>query len=916
MDFSFISSSDNSYIDQLYQRYRNDPSAVEESWHNFFKGFDLAMTRAAGDLGSEGPGSLEAGSLEKEDIDREFRIYRLIQSYRARGHLLAKTNPVRERKDRHPHLALSDYGLSTDDLEHPSLCGQYLGLGKLSLKKIIEHMEKLYCSSIGVEYMHCNDTEIRRWFRDYYETSALEWSFPLEKKKRILSKLDSAVIFENFLHTKFVGQKRFSLEGGENAIPALDAIINRSAQLGAEEVVIGMAHRGRLNVLANIMGKTYEYIFSEFEGQPIPDSTMGDGDVKYHLGFHSQTETPSGEKVYLKLMPNPSHLEAVGPVVMGYARAQSDILYSENLDKIVPIIIHGDAAVAGQGVVYEMVQMSQLPGYQVGGTIHLVINNQIGFTTDFDDARSSYYCTSVARTINVPILHVNGDDAEAVVYAVELATEFRQKFHQDIFIDMVCYRKHGHNEGDEPKYTQPDLYKKISKQKNPQETYRESLIQGNSVEKELADDMEKGFKQRLQDRFQEVKQNPIPYEGQPTDEEWKSLRPARPEDFEDSPETAVELKLLDQIMEAITSVPDGINPIRKAKKLLEDRKKKYADNELDWALGELLAYGSLCEQGVSVRMAGQDSVRGTFSHRHAKIFDQEGKDSYCGLNHISEKQAKFRIYNSLLSEYAALGFEYGYSLGRPTDINIWEAQFGDFANGAQVVIDQFLSSAESKWQRMSGLFMFLPHGYEGQGPEHSNARPERFLQLCAEYNMIVANCTTPANFFHLIRRQTAWPFRKPIIVMTPKSLLRHPRCVSTKEDLTNGKFQEFLLSPHFEKQRSKLRRVLLCSGKVYYDLLSYQEEHGHDDVAIIRLEQVYPLPLGKLGELLQSLGEVSKMWVQEEPINMGAWSFLLRYDLFHSFHVTARKESASPATGFSANHKKEQQNLMEKSFAK
>jgi len=910
LDFTHLSGSDNAYIDGLYEDYKKDKSLVDESWKNFFEGFEFALVKDPSldlnDLGSVAP-AIGASN----DIDKEFKIFRIIQSYRARGHLLSKTNPIRERKNRSAHLSLEDYGLTKADLNFQSICGEYLGIGKCSVKKIIEFIDQIYCKSLGYEFMHVENTEIRRWFRDKIEKDRGLVDFPLEKKKRILEKLNEAVVFENFLNTKYVGQKRFSLEGAENTVVALDAIIDTAQLNGVEEVVIGMAHRGRLNVLANTLGKTYEYIFNEFEGDIDPVNAFGDGDVKYHLGFRSYVETRSKEKVYCKLMPNPSHLEAVGPVVQGYARAQSDIMYKGAHEKVLPIILHGDAAVAGQGIVYESVQMSRLIGFHVGGSIHFVINNQIGFTTDFTDARSSTYCTSAARVINVPVIHVNGDDAEAVVYAVELATEFRQKFGEDIFIDMVGYRKHGHNEGDEPKFTQPNLYKLIGNHPNPREVYLNKLIDGHSIEVDLANQMEAQFRSLLQSRFNMLKETPIEYKLQDPDKAWESLKRATNEDFEYNPKTGYPKEGLEKIYKALVHIPDHITPIKKAGRIIGDRVKRWEGDDLNWAMGELLAYGSLLEDGIAIRMSGQDVVRGTFSHRHAGIFDESGDEIYLSLNSISNDQARFRIYNSLLSEYAVLGFEYGYSLGRPTDINIWEAQFGDFANGAQTVFDQFISSGESKWGVMSGLITYLPHGYEGQGPEHSNARPERVLQLAAELNMVVANVTTPANLFHLLRRHVTWNFRKPLVLFTPKSLLRHPECTSKIKDLTSGRFEELLIND--DADASKARRLIMCTGKVYFDLIKYKRDNEIDDVDIVRLEQMYPLPEKKIKKLLTDY-RCEKVWVQEEPKNMGPWTYLLRYDHFREFKLISRKSSASPATGFSSVHKLEQQKITKLAF--
>ena len=903
-NYSYINNAESTYIDALYQDFLQDPNKVDESWRKFFEGFDLAVSRNGHAVKSTGT----------SDYDKESRVLKLITAYRERAHLLSTTNPIRKRKDRHPKLNIEDFGLGEDDLKATFHASKELGAAAgLTLEEIISRLNNIYCKDIGVEYMHIENVEERDWFREKYESTVLDRKFPIEKEKRILYKLNEASVFENFLHTKFVGQKRFSLEGGENTISALDFIVNKAAENGVKEVVIGMAHRGRLNVLANILGKTYEYIFSEFEGIK-PDLTMGDGDVKYHMGYSSSVTTFSGNEIYLKLMPNPSHLEAVNSVVEGFSRAKADLLYNENFEQVLPIIIHGDAAAAGQGVVYEGAQMSQLKGYYTGGSIHFTINNQIGFTTDFDDARSSTYCTAAAYLTDSPVIHVNGDDAEAVVYAVELATEFRMKFNKDVYVDMVCYRKHGHNEGDEPKYTQPALYNLIAQHANPREVYTNALVARGDIEAELAKNMEKEFRGLLQDRLNLVKQNPLPYQPQPSEKDWASLRKSEVVDFDSSPETtAVKKDVLEKITKALTTYPEGFHPIKKVEKLLQDRANMFKDNKLDWAMCELFAYGTLLMEGNDVRMSGQDVIRGTFSHRHAGIFDEITNEPYFNLNHISDKQSKLRIYNSLLSEYAVLGFEYGYSIAHPNGLTIWEAQFGDFANGAQVMIDQFISCGESKWNRMSGLVLLLPHGYEGQGPEHSSARAERFLDLSAEYNMIVANCTTPGNFFHLIRRQMKWPFRKPLVVLTPKSLLRHPLVISPIEELTNGKFRETIDDDFAAK--AKVKRVLFCSGKVYYDLLQKQQDDKRKDIAIVRVEQLYPMPEKQIDEIFNKYPKAEYVWVQEEPKNMGAWTYWLRREEHKKFRLISRKSSASPATGFNKVHVQQQQDIVNEAFA-
>jgi 2-oxoglutarate dehydrogenase E1 component len=902
---NYLTSADNTYVDSLYQDFVKDPSSVEETWRKFFEGFEFGL--------SSGAGKTSGGELSSERWQKELSVFRMIQSFRTRGHLLANTNPVRARIDRAPHLTLEDYQLTNDDLQKTFTTGSALGLGEASLSQILDHLKKLYCSTIGLEFMHCDNTEIRKWVRERFESTAKNFNFTLDKKKRILQKLNEATAFEQFLQAKFVGQKRFSLEGGESAIPALDTIINKGTELGAKEFVIGMAHRGRLNVLANIVGKTYEYIFNEFEGSH--EHVPGSGDVKYHMGYTSEVMTSNGQSAYVKLLANPSHLETVGPVAIGFSRAISDVMYAQDFSKVIPIIIHGDAAVAGQGVVYESLQMSKLKGYNVGGSIHLVINNQIGFTTDFSDGRSSAYSTSVGRMLDMPILHVNGDDVEAVVYAMEFAVDFRQKFNRDIFIDMVCYRKYGHNEGDEPRYTQPHLYGLIAKHKHPREIYIEKLLSSNSINTDQANSLQEEFKKLLDDRFNNVKQKTIPARRQGPHKLWSDLRASTAADFVESPNTAVKKETLEKIIKTISSVPSDFKVIKKAEKVLNDRRLAFDNNALDWATAELLAYGSILLDGNNIRFTGQDVVRGTFSHRHAKVFDEVTNDSYSPLDKLSESQGKFYIYNSLLSEYAVLGFEYGYSFGTPRSLTIWEAQFGDFSNGAQIVIDQYISACETKWNRMSGLVMLLPHGHEGQGPEHSSARPERYLQMCAEHNMVIINASTPANMFHALRRQLAWEFRKPLIVMTPKSLLRDPRCVSPVAEIVSGKFQE-VYEDNFVDSK-KVTRVIFCTGKVYYDLLDRQQKEKRTDVAIIRIEQLYPLPALKISAVIEKYKKAEMCWVQEEPKNQGYWNFLRRFpEILSGLCFIGRKAAAAPATGFASTHKEEQLQILDEAFAK
>ncbi|HCR54999.1 MAG TPA: 2-oxoglutarate dehydrogenase E1 component, partial [Cytophagales bacterium] len=707
--YSYISNADVGYLDDLYQNYKKDPNSVDASWQKFFEGYDFSLHK----YGDNGPAMPSPDGL----TIKETQVRTLIHTYRSRAHLKSNTNPVRPRRDHKVPLDYKYYGLTDADLDAEFDVGVEIGLGRTTLKKIIEKLDKVYVGPIGFEYSYIRNQEIFDWFVGKCETEYYTYDPSIEEKRDILYKLNEAVVFENFLHTKFLGQKRFSLEGGENTIPALQTIINKSAEMGVKEVAIGMAHRGRLNVLSNILGKTYEQIFNEFEGNAGVDGTMGDGDVKYHQGYAGQIDTPSKNKIYVKLTPNPSHLEAVDPLVLGYTRGQIDDEYEGDLKKAMAILIHGDAAIAGQGILYEIVQMSGLPGYNTGGTIHFVINNQVGFTTDYDDARTSIYCTDLAKIVDAPVLHVNGDDAEAVTFCCKLAVEYRQKFGKDIFIDMLCYRRHGHNESDEPKFTQPKLYNIIAKHPNPREIFSKKLVERGDVDAELASEMDKKFRNQLQDRLNEVKQNKLPYKVQKIEEEWHKLRKSKPEDFDSSPSTSIEQSVIDKVGKALTTLPAGFKAIKQIEKLMKDRKASFFENkELSWADAELLAYGSLLIENRFVRMSGQDVKRGTFSHRHAYVMDVNANENYCNLDHIQKDQRKFQIFNSLLSEFGVLGFEYGYALASPNALVLWEAQFGDFVNGAQVMIDQFIASAESKWQRMNGLVMLLPHGYEGQGP--------------------------------------------------------------------------------------------------------------------------------------------------------------------------------------------------------
>jgi 2-oxoglutarate dehydrogenase E1 component len=895
-----------------------NPANVDDDLRKFFEGFDFALSSVAVSTNgkiketSDVPAPVPAPA--KVDWMGEIRVYRLILGYRNKGHLIAKTNPIRERKDRGANIDISFYGLAETDLDKNFQAGNLLGLGTTSLKNILDHLEKCYAYHVGVEFKYISEQKKIDWLTNAIEKTMLQ-PLPLDKKKRILDKLNEGVMFEKFLHTKYVGQKRFSLEGGETTIAALDAIINIAADNHVNEVVIGMAHRGRLNVLANIMGKTYEQIFSEFEGTAKMDQTMGSGDVKYHMGYGSEVQTIHDRTMHLKLMPNPSHLEAVNPVVEGFSRAKADIMYQSDFDKILPVLIHGDASVAGQGIVYEVLQMCNLKGYYTGGTIHFVINNQIGFTTDFDDARSSDYCTSLAAAVQAPVFHVNGDDPEAVVKCAEIATIYRQEFNSDVFIDMVCYRRHGHNEGDDPKFTQPHLYALIDKHPNPREVYIKYLLEnGEPDAKELAKAMEKKFWADLQERLDEVKQNPLPYHYQPPEIEWKKLRRATADDFDISPITAISEAEFKTVFESLMKWPDDFKPLRKVEKILQDKIRLFqTEHKIDWATGELMAYGSLLLNGKDVRMSGQDVQRGTFSHRHAILFDENTDQDYNRLSVIPGATGEFRIYNSLLSEYGVLGFEYGYALANPNALVLWEAQFGDFANVAQSMIDQFIVAGEQKWNRMNGVTLLLPHGYEGQGPEHSNARPERFLQLCAELNMVVTNITTASNFFHALRRQLAWPFRKPLINFSPKANLRHTGSYSGMEEFTSGCFMELIDDVHADA--AKVKKILFCSGKMYFELAERQQKENRTDVAIIRLEQIYPLPYKQLEALYTKYTNATWFWVQEEPLNMGAASFLQTNLRSINFGVISRQPSASTASGYNKVHLQEQGEIIETAFS-
>ncbi|MCA6365128.1 MAG: 2-oxoglutarate dehydrogenase E1 component [Bacteroidetes bacterium] len=900
---SYLGNAEIVAVESLYQHYLTDKTSVDISWQRFFEGFEFARKNFE-----------DTGEIPSQ-VRKEFNVINLINGYRTRGHLFTQTNPVRERRKYLPTLDIENFGLEQADLGTVFQAGTQIGIGPAKLSDIIAHLKQTYCHSIGAEYMYIRNPEIIKWLQEKMEGTRNTPNFSIEEKKDILTKLNQAVVFENFLHTKFVGQKRFSLEGSETLIPALDTLMEHGADLGISEYVMGMAHRGRLNVLANILNKTYEDIFTEFEGALTEDAAY-DGDVKYHMGYSSDQTSNSGKPVHISLTPNPSHLEAVDPVVEGIVRAKIDQKYDGDLKRICPILLHGDAAIAGQGIVYEVIQMSLLDGYKTGGTVHIVTNNQVGFTTNYLDARSSTYCTDVAKVVLSPVFHVNGDDVEAVAFVSKLAIEFRQTFGRDVFIDLLGYRKYGHNEGDEPRFTQPLLYKAIAKHPNPREIYVKQLTEQGAIEAEMAKAMEKAFKDELQDKLNMAKQTNKAKITSFLDGVWKGMRMATAEDFEKSPATAVEKTLFLNLAKKTTQLPADKKFFNKIENIFKDRQSMIEKDAYDWAMGELMAYATLMNEGHFIRFSGQDVERGTFSHRHAVVKVEDSEEEYLPLNNIGAAK-RLDIYNSHLSEYGVLGFEYGYAMAAPGALTIWEAQFGDFNNGAQIIFDQFLSSAEYKWRRMNGLVMLFPHGYEGQGPEHSSARIERFLQLCAENNIQVVNTTTPAQQFHVLRRQLKRDFRKPLVCFTPKKLLRYPACVSKLADFTEGGFMEVLADDSVKA--ASVKRVVFCSGKIYYDLDEQRTKTGRTDTAIVRLEQLYPFPAAQINALLKKYSKATEfIWAQEEPENMGPWTFVDRRfrDLNgrnNGIQLTyaGREEAASPATGFAKMHNREQQEIIE-----
>jgi 2-oxoglutarate dehydrogenase E1 component len=909
--FSFLNAAHTAYFADLYDQYLDNPDSIEPSWKAFFQGYDF---------GSENYGFnnelVEGVSTQiPEHVQKEFQVVKLIDGYRSRGHLFTKTNPVRDRRQYAPTLSIENFGLSKNDLDTVFNAGEILGIGAKTLKEIRTHLEAIYCEAIGVEYMYIRKPEEIQWIQDRLNINDNHTSFNIDQKKHILSKLNEAVSFENFLHTKYVGQKRFSLEGGESLIPALDAVIERAASYGVKEFVMGMAHRGRLSTLTNIFGKSAKDIFSEFDGKDYEEKVF-DGDVKYHLGWTSKRMTDNGNRINLNIAPNPSHLETVGSVVEGITRSKQDKYYSDDFSKVLPIVVHGDAAIAGQGIVYEVVQMAKLDGYKTNGTIHIVVNNQIGFTTNYLDARSSTYCTDVAKVTLSPVLHINADDAEAVVHGVLFALDFRMTFKRDVFIDLLGYRKYGHNEGDEPRFTQPKLYKAIASHQNPRDLYAAKLIEEGIIDrnhvKKLESDYKSMLESELKDSRKEAKTVITPF----MQDEWQEFNRVNAAEMMASVDTTYDIRKLEEITHVISTLPKDKKFIRKIERLIQSRKTMFLENKLDWAMGEHLAYGTLLEEGFDIRISGQDVERGTFSHRHAVVKVEDSEEEIILHNSISENQGKFHIYNSLLSEYGVVGFDYGYAMASPNTLTIWEAQFGDFSNGAQIMLDQYISAAEDKWKLQNGLVMLLPHGYEGQGAEHSSARMERYLQLCSRDNLVVADCTTPANLYHLFRRQMKANFRKPLIVFTPKSLLRHPLVVSTVDEFANGGFQ--MVMDDLKVNINQVTSLIFVTGKFYYDLLEERKKLGRENVALIRIEQLFPLPVDEIRAIMTKFKNAHDIvWAQEEPKNMGAYShIMMHYEDTRNWRLAARRPYSAPAAGSDTRSKMRHQQVIDYVFDK
>ncbi len=914
--YSFLNAANTAFFADLYDQYLQSPDSVEPSWRAFFQGFDFGLESA------DGSGEtiyVEKSSEETiavpQNVQKEFQVIRLIDAYRTRGHLFTKTNPVRDRRKYTPTLALENFGLSQADLNTVFNAGEIIAIGPNTLSNIIVHLEQIYCDAIGIEYMYIRNPEEREWIQSRINFNTNRTKFSADQKKHILKKLNQAVSFESFLHTKYVGQKRFSLEGGESLIPALDALVEKASDMGVKEFVMGMAHRGRLSTLTNIFGKSPKDIFSEFDGKDYEEAVF-DGDVKYHLGWTSKRESDTGKAINMNIAPNPSHLETVGAVVEGITRAKQDRHYKDDISQVLPIVVHGDAAVAGQGLVYEIVQMAQLDGYKTGGTIHIIVNNQIGFTTNYLDARSSTYCTDVGKVTLSPVLHVNADDAEAVVHAANFALDFRMNFGRDVFIDLLGYRKYGHNEGDEPRFTQPKLYKAIAKHNNPRDIYADKLTAEGIITKEYVKQLETEYKASLEEELEDSRKQEKTVITPFMQDEWTGFVRVQEDEMMQVVDTTFSKDALTEIAEVITKLPEDKKFLRKIERLIEQRQKMFFEkDQLDWAMGELLAYGSLLKEGYDVRLSGQDVERGTFSHRHAVVKVEDSEEEILLLNNLKGEQGDFYVYNSLLSEYGVVGFDYGYAMASPKTLAIWEAQFGDFSNGAQIMIDQYISSAEDKWKLQNGLVMLLPHGYEGQGAEHSSARMERYLQLCAKDNMFIADVTTPANLFHLLRRQMKAAYRKPLIVFTPKSLLRHPKVVSSVEEFTDGSFQTIIDDPIAKAK--DVKTLVFCTGKFYYDLLEVKEASSRNDVALVRLEQLFPLPATEMDALIKKYGADDIVWAQEEPRNMGALShILMHYDEAKTFRFASRRPYGAPAAGSSTRSKRRHQEVIDYVFDK
>ena len=916
--FSFLNAAHTAFFADLYDQYLQNPDSIEPSWRSFFQGFDFASEYNEGpveQLTAMAGGQTDCSAVS-DKLQKEFNVLKLIEGYRTRGHLFTKTNPVRDRRIFSPSLAIENFGLTSADLNTVFDAARVVNLNPCSLQEILNHLNKVYCESIGVEYMYIRDPKVIEWIQKRLDINDNLPDFNADQKKRILKKLNEAVSFENFLHTKYVGQKRFSLEGCESAIPALDALIETAAEKGVEQFVMGMAHRGRLNVLANVFGKATQDIFSEFDGKDYDDDALFDGDVKYHLGLTATRTTQTGKNININLAPNPSHLETVGAVIEGIARAKQDRYFPDNTSKVLPIAVHGDAAVAGQGIVYEIVQMANLDGYKTNGTIHLVINNQVGFTTNYLDARSSTYCTDIAKVTLSPVLHVNADDAEAVVHAMLFALDYRMEFGSDVFIDLLGYRKYGHNEGDEPRFTQPQLYKIISKHKNARDIYAEKLKSENVIDGNYVSGLEAEYKAGLEENLEASRKKDLTVITPFMQDEWKGFEQVSDEGMLQQFDTKVDKSVLTDVAKVVTELPADKKFISKIQKLINDRKTMFFETDkLDWAMGEMLAYGSLLTEGYDVRISGQDVERGTFSHRHAVVKVEDSEEEVVLLNQLKNQKGKFYIYNSLLSEYGVVGFDYGYALASPNTLTIWEAQFGDFSNGAQIMIDQYISAAEDKWNNQNGLVMLLPHGYENQGAEHSSARMERYLQLCAKHNMYVADCTTPANFFHLLRRQMITKFRKPLIVFTPKSLLRHPLAVSSIEEFANGSFQEVIDDASVNP--NDVKSLVFCTGKFYYDLLAEREAQGRTDVAFVRIEQLFPLPVAQIKAVIAKYPNADDyVWAQEEPKNMGAYGYMLMNFDEVKFRLASPKAYSAPAAGSYTRSKKRHANAIAMVFDK